>query len=161
MDASNWSARDNEFSAVDGLPRSATIVALSGYLVARIPAAKFFEILKRHADISVQPIELLMSKIGKMSERVFEIGALAVRERVRRERVRRELRRLAAEGTACRNGGVIRPAPTHDEIATRNGSHREAVTREFNRLETERIVEIRRRQIRIVDIARLKQTEGA
>lgn len=144
-----------EFSAVDGLPRSATVVALSNCLVARMPAAKFFEVLKRHADISVQLIELLVSKIRKMSERVFEVSALAVRERVRRE-----LLRLAAEGTAFRNGVVIRPAPTHYEIAARIGSHREAVTREFNRLEAERIVEIRRRQIRIVDIARLKQTEG-
>ena len=77
-----------------------------------------------------------------------------------RERVRRELLRLATEGTAFRNGVVIQPAPTHYEIAARIGSHREAVTREFNRLESENIIEVRRKQIRIIDIERLKQMDG-
>ena len=54
---------------------------------------------------------------------------------------------------------VIRPAPTHYEIAARIGSHREAVTREFNRLEADGIVEVRRRQLRIVDIKRLQEAE--
>jgi len=144
-----------EFSAVDRQPRSATVLALSNCVLARMPSTSFHEVLGRHSDISVRLIELLVSKIRKMSERVFEISALAVRERVRRE-----LLRLASEGTAFRNGIVIRPAPTHYELAARIGSHREAVTREFNRLESENIVEVRRRQIRIIDIERLKQGDG-
>ena len=60
---------------------------------------------------------------------------------------------------AFRNGVVIQPAPTHYEIAARIGSHREAVTREFNRLESENIIEVRRKQIRIIDIQRLKQMD--
>jgi CRP-like cAMP-binding protein len=87
-------------------------------------------------------------------QRGFEVSALAVRERVRRE-----LLRLAAEGTSFGKSVVIRPAPTHYEIAARIGSHREAVTREFNRLEEEQLLEIRRRQIRIVDLERLKRLE--
>ena len=143
-----------EFSAVDQLPRSASIVALTDCVMARMPSAKFFEVLRSHAEISVRLIELLVSKIRKMSERVFEVSALAVRERVRRE-----LLRLAKDGEAFRNGIVIRPAPTHYEIAARIGSHREAVTREFNRLEADGIVEVRRRQLRIIDIKRLQEAE--
>ena len=143
-----------EFAAVDQLPRSAAVLALSDCLVARMTATRFVEVLKRYPEASTRLIELLVSKIRKMSERVFEVSALPVRERVRRE-----LLRLSTEGTAFRNGIVIRPAPTHYEIAARIGSHREAVTREFNRLESENIVEVRRRQIRIVDIERLKRAE--
>jgi hypothetical protein len=33
------------------------------------------------------------------------------------------------------------------------------VTREFNRLESENIIEVRRKQIRIIDIERLKHSE--
>jgi CRP/FNR family cyclic AMP-dependent transcriptional regulator len=143
-----------EFSAVDRLPRSATIIALSDCVLARMSSARFLETLHHHGDIAVRLIELLVSKTRKMSERVFEVSALAVRERVRRE-----LLRLAADGTVFRNGVVIRPAPTHYEIAAHIGSHREAVTREFNRLEAEGVIEVRRRQIRIVDIERLKQAE--
>lgn len=143
-----------EFAAVDQLPRSAAVQALSDCLVARMTSARFFEVLKRYPEISVRLIVLLVSKIRKMSERVFEVSALPVRERVRRE-----LLRLATEGSEFTNGVVIRPAPTHYEIAARIGSHREAVTREFNRLESEKIVEVRRRQIRIIDMARLKKSE--
>jgi CRP/FNR family cyclic AMP-dependent transcriptional regulator len=139
-----------EFSAVDRLPRSASIVALSDCLMARMPSAKFFEVLRGHADISVRLIELLVFKIRKMSERVFEVSALGVRERLR----------LATEGQAFRNGVVVQPAPTHYEIAARIGSHREAVTREFNRLEAENIIEVRRKQIRIIDLERLKHADG-
>lgn len=153
---SEMSAGDifGEFSAVDRQPRSATVVALSACRLARMPSMSFREVLGRHADVSVRLIELLVSKNRKMSERVFEVSALAVRERVRRE-----LLRLATEGTAFRNGIVIRPAPTHYEVAARIGSHREAVTREFNRLEAENIIEVRRRQIRIIDIERLKHAD--
>ncbi len=123
--------------------------------MARMPSAKFFEVLRGNADIAVRLIELLVFKIRKMSERVFEVSALGVRERVRRE-----LLRLATEGTAFRNGVVVQPAPTHYEIAARIGSHREAVTREFNRLEAENIIEVRRKQIRIIDLQRLKHADG-
>jgi len=143
-----------EFSAIDRLPRSATIIALSDCVLARMSSARFLETLHRHADIGVRLIELLVAKTRKMSERVFEVSALAVRERVRRE-----LLRLAADGTVFRKGVVIRPAPTHYEIAAHIGSHREAVTREFNRLEADGVIEVRRRQILIVDLDRLKQAE--
>lgn len=141
-----------EFSAIDGLPRSATCIAMSDCLLARMSGKKFHEVLVSNGAIATRLVELLVVKNRKMSERVFEVSALAVRERVRRE-----LLRLAETGTAFKNGVVIQPAPTHYEIAARIGSHREAVTREFNRLEAERIVEISRRQIRIININQLRE----
>lgn len=136
-----------EFSAVDGLPRSASVSALTDCLVARMSSANFIKVMNTTPPVATKLVELLVVKIRRMSERVFEVSALSVRERVRRE-----LLRLAADGTRLGQGVVIRPAPTHYEIAARIGSHREAVTREFNRLEESRIVEIRRRQIRIVNL---------
>lgn len=136
-----------EFSAVDGLPRSASVSALTDCLVARMSSANFIKVMNTMPPVATKLVELLVVKIRRMSERVFEVSALSVRERVRRE-----LLRLAADGTRLGQGVVIRPAPTHYEIAARIGSHREAVTREFNRLEESRIVEIRRRQIRIVNL---------
>lgn len=143
-----------EFSAIDGLPRSATCLAISDCVLARMSGKKFVDVLASNGGIAARMAEQLVAKIRQMSERVFEVSTLAVRERVRRE-----LLRLAESGTAFRNGVVIQPAPTHYEIAARIGSHREAVTREFNRLEAEQIVEIRRRQIRIIDLEQLKGME--
>lgn len=145
-----------EFSAVDGLPRSASVGALTDCLVARMSSANFIKVMNTTPSVATKLVELLVVKIRRLSERVFEVSALSVRERVRRE-----LLRLATEGTRLGQGVVIRPAPTHYEIAARIGSHREAVTREFNRLEENRIVEIRRRQIRIVNLDLLKSDDLA
>jgi CRP/FNR family cyclic AMP-dependent transcriptional regulator len=143
-----------EFSGVDGLPRASTVVALTDCRLARMTREKFLEMLEKNGRIAVRLLKLVVGKARNMSERVFEVSALAVRERVRRE-----LLRLAKDGTEFRNGIVIRPAPTHYEIAARIGSHREAVTREFNRLEAAGIVEVRRRQLRIVDVKKLQEAE--
>jgi CRP/FNR family cyclic AMP-dependent transcriptional regulator len=143
-----------EFSAVDHLPRSATVSALTECVLARMPAESFFIVLERYPKVSRHLIEVLVGKIRKMSERVFEVSALAVRERVRRE-----LLRLAEEGISSKDGVVIRPAPTHYDIAARLGSHREAVTREFSRLEAGKVIEVHRREIRILDMARLRRVE--
>jgi len=140
-----------EFAAIDGQPRSATVVALSDCVLASMPAARFFELLKENGTVSTRLIQLLVAKIRAASERVFEVSALAVRERVRRE-----LLRMAAEGTKTGRSVVISPAPTHYDLAARIGSHREAVTRELNRLAEEKVVEIGRRQIKIVDIRLLQ-----
>ena len=140
-----------EFSAVDGLPRSTNCIAVSECTLARMTAPKFHDMLVSNGAIATRLVELLVVKIRQMTERVFEVSALAVRERVRRE-----LLRLAEGGKPLDDGIIIHPAPTHYEIAARIGSHREAVTREFNRLEAEHIVEVRRREIRIVDISQLR-----
>jgi CRP-like cAMP-binding protein len=141
-----------EFSAVDGLPRSTNGIAVTECVLARMTAAKFHDMLVANGVIAHRLVELLVAKIRQMTERVFEVSALAVRERVRRE-----LLRLAESGKTLDDGIIIHPAPTHYEIAARIGSHREAVTREFNRLESEGIVEVRRREIRIVGIEQLRE----
>ena len=141
-----------EFSAIDGLPRSATVFAVTDCVLARMPAKAFFELLHSNAVVATKLVELLVAKIRKTSQQVFEVAALSVRERLRRE-----LLRLAAAGERVGQGVIIKPAPTHQDIASHIGSHREAVTREFNRLEAEGLLEVHRRQICILDLARLER----
>ena len=145
-----------EFAAVDRLPRSASVVALSDCTLARMSSASFTGLLQNNGRVALRLIETLVSKIRGMSERVFEVSALGIRERVRKE-----LLRLAAQGLSAPPGVLIKPAPTHYEIAARIGSHREAVTREFNRLEDTGIIEVRRQEIRIKDVRRLEALEEA
>jgi CRP/FNR family cyclic AMP-dependent transcriptional regulator len=132
-----------EFSAIDGLPRSASVVAVSDCVV---------ELLHSNAPVATKLVELLVAKIRRTSQQVFEVAALSLRERLRRE-----LLRMAAAGRRVGRSVIIKPAPTHQEIASHLGSHREAVTREFHRLELDGLVEVRRRQICILDPERLKK----
>ncbi|CAN5247845.1 hypothetical protein BH10PSE6_BH10PSE6_38960 [soil metagenome] len=67
--------------------------------------------------------------------------------------------RLATTNGKQEGPDITITPPTHYEIAARIGSNREAVTREFSRLELEKVLEIGRRSIRIVDMRRLKVIE--
>jgi len=141
-----------EFAAIDGRPRSSAVSAVTDCIVSRMQSKAFFELLRGNGIVSTKLVELLVVKIRSMSERVFEVSALSVSERLRRELIR-----LAATGERQGKAIVIKPAPTHYDIAARIGSHREAVTREFNRLEAEKLLEVGRRHISILDLERLQQ----
>jgi len=81
---------------------------------------------------------------------VFELSTLHVNNRIQAEVLR--LASLAPrEGTSVR----IVPAPTHVEIASRVSTHREAVTREINRLSRLGIIERRGNTLLVKDVDRL------
>jgi CRP-like cAMP-binding protein len=91
----------------------------------------------------------LTTQVRALTERVFEFSTLAVRNRVHAELVR-----LARDHGG--NDAVIRPAPTHTEIASRISTHREAVTRELNRLEDLGLIVREGRSLRVADLERLQ-----
>lgn len=138
-----------EFSALDGLPRSASVVAMEDTVVARMKAADFVALLRSDFELTLRLLRILTGKARGLSDRIFELIALNARDRICFE-----LARLAASGVRDGPRVLIRPAPTHYEIAARIGSHREAVTRELNHLESRGYVELGRRHLVIVDIAR-------
>lgn len=144
-----------EFAAIDHQPRSATLVALSGCMLARMTAEHFFELLRENNSVAIHLIQLLVGIIRRTSERMFEMSALGLRDRLRRE-----LLRLAEQGTRSGPSVVIHPAPTHQDLAALIGSHREAVTKELSRLEHARIVEVKRGEIRILDLPALEHGDG-
>jgi CRP-like cAMP-binding protein len=88
----------------------------------------------------------------RLTEQVFELSALNVQTRIHCE-----LLRLAQKGEPCSGGIEVRPAPTHAELASRIGTHREAVTREMQALSKAKIIRHSRRNLMIIDLARLEQ----
>ena len=138
-----------EFSAIDGLPRSASVVAMEDSVVARMKAADFVALLRSDFDLTLRLLRILTGKARGLSDRIFELIALNARDRICFE-----LARLAVTGVHDGPRVMIRPAPTHYEIAARIGSHREAVTRELNHLVARGYVEFGRRHVVIVDLGR-------
>lgn len=141
-----------ELSAIDGGPRSATVIALCDTVVAAMSAASFRRVLIDHPDVAAKTMRHLAGLVRKLSERVFEFSALAVRNRIHAE-----LLRLARDQGIEGDSGLIAPAPTHADIASRVSTHREAVTRELNALARDGLLERRGRTFVIPDIARLAQ----
>jgi CRP/FNR family transcriptional regulator, cyclic AMP receptor protein len=139
-----------EVAAIDGAPRSASIEARTHCVVASISAAAFREILRSEPEVTQALLRYFVTKIRQLTTRVYEFSALAVSNRIQAE-----ILRLA--GSARRQGKIalIGDAPTHAEIASRTSTHREAVSRELNRLSRIGIIERRGRNLIVKDVDRL------
>jgi len=144
------SAMFGEYAAIDGRPRSASVEARTSCLVASMPAAAFRELLETEPEVAKTLLKYLVMEIRELTTRVYEFSTLAVRYRIQAEVLR--LASLSAREGKTAN---IAPAPTHAEIASRTSTHREAVTRELNRLSKLGIIEQRNRVLQIRDIDRL------
>jgi CRP/FNR family transcriptional regulator, cyclic AMP receptor protein len=139
-----------EYAAIDGSPRSASVEARTNCLVASMPAAAFLDLVETEPKLAKLLLKYLVMEIRELTTRVYEFSTLAVRYRIQAELLR--LANLSAQQGKTVN---IVPAPTHAEIASRTSTHREAVTRELNRLSKFGIIEQRNRVLVVRDIDRL------
>jgi CRP/FNR family transcriptional regulator, cyclic AMP receptor protein len=139
-----------EYAAIDGKPRSASVEARSSCLIASMPAKEFRRLLETEAAVAQALLRDLVRNVRTLTKRVYEFSTLAVNNRIQAE-----LLRLASlvpkEGKRAR----LKPAHTHAEIASRVSTHREAVTRELNRLS--RIGIIERQMLIVLDLDRLAE----
>lgn len=144
-----------ELAAIDGLPRSATVVAVASSLVIKMKSEDFKSCIANSAHAALWFAQELTGQIRSLTDKIFELSSLNVRSRVHCE-----LLRLVAATGGTGNEVIISPSPTHSELANRIGTHREAVTRELSALSKRRIIEQGRRKIHVRDIAALKKMVG-
>jgi CRP-like cAMP-binding protein len=141
-----------EFPALDGGPRSASVEARTNCLIASMPGSTFRELLKTEIGLANALLPRLTKTIRALTTRVYEFSTLAVNNRIHAE-----LLRLASLGSKDGNAARIVPAPTHVEIASRVSTHREAVTRELNRLSRIGIIERRGGTLLVTNVERLAE----
>ena len=127
-----------ELSAIDGLPRSCAVVAITDTMLAIMSAGLFWDLLRAHDTVNARILGRLTRLVRSLSERVVEFSTLTVQKRIRAE-----LLRLGRETAPGQKRAVIFPAPTHAELASRVSTHREAVTRALGELARAGIVEKR------------------
>ena len=87
-----------------------------------------------------------------LADRVYQYGALDVKDRVRAE-----ILRLARENSSSDDEIDVNNFPTHTEIANRVNTHREAVTRELNELAKMGVIEQEKRTLTVTSISRLEE----
>lgn len=141
-----------DFAALDDQPRSASVEAASDCLLACIPGDVFTDAVFASPETAEWFARRLVRQIRLLTERVFELNALAVRSRLHCE-----LLRLCLAAGIADNRALIARLPTHGHLASRIGTHREAVTREMQYLQKQGIVEQRGRALAIGDVARLAE----
>ncbi|HZZ87481.1 MAG TPA: Crp/Fnr family transcriptional regulator [Caulobacteraceae bacterium] len=146
----NAGASFGQIAALDGLPRSASVVAVTDVRLRAIGREDFLAILHSAPEAAIWVARGLCGDVRRLTERVFELSALNVQSRLHCE-----LLRLArgAQASPFR----VTPAPTHAELANRIGSNREAVTREMRVLAELNIIRNQRRSLEFIDLQALER----
>src|SRR5262245_13209896 len=142
-------------SAIDGKSRVADTVAVRESLVASMSPEVFRAILANHASVRERLLRRLAGVVRQLSERLLDLGAQRVQSRIHHE-----LLRLARAAGARDNAARLDPAPTHKEIASRIGTSREEVSREFSRLARQKLVARAGRTLLVQDVAALARLAG-
>ena len=141
-----------EFAALDDQPRTASVSATSSCTLACIPGETFRTIVLGNPATADWLARRLVRRIRLLTERIFELNALAVRDRLHCE-----LLRLSLDAGIAENRALISPAPTHVQLASRIGTHREAVTRELAWLQKQGIVAQQGRELAVGDVRKLAE----
>jgi CRP/FNR family cyclic AMP-dependent transcriptional regulator len=116
---------------LDPSPHDAEVVAIEDVSAFLLAASDLVLLAERHGVIGLALARLLLQRLRKATNRVYERSALTAAGRVHAELLRRA--REAADL-------AIRPAPVLAELAVRVGSTRETVSRTVNALERRGII---------------------
>ena len=141
-----------DFAAIDGLARSADVVAMEDTLTASMTPAEFRAVLHDHPAACDRMLLRLVASVRELTDRVFDLSTLGVQNRVHAE-----LLRLAREAGVKGNAARLDPAPKHSDIASQVSTYREQVTRELSAMARQGLVERSGRALVISDVARLEK----
>jgi len=140
-----------ELSAIDGRPRSASVEAVEACQVARLPQAAFRALLDTEPAFAQRLLNHLVATNRALTDRVYEFSSLGVNNRIHAE-----LLRWVQAGNPGASVSII-PVPTHEDIASRISTHREAVSRELSRLQRLGLIRRKGHTLEITDLARLRR----
>ena len=140
-----------ELSAIDGKSRSAYAIANEETIAAVLSREDFVAAVIGNPTVAKNLLEKLVGDVRILSSRIFEFTTMAVANRVQAELLRLA-RKQSFDGNQCE----ILDMPTHAEIANRISSHREAVTKEINRLVKIDILEKSGRHLVVRDVDKLQ-----
>jgi len=141
-----------EVAAIDGMPRSADVVALESALLASLPRAAFGRLLREEAAVAERLLRDLAALVRRLSERVIDLSTLGVHQRLYAE-----VLRLAREAGVKGNRARIETAPKHADLASQVSTYREQVTRELSALAKAGVLGKDGRALVVLDVARLEK----
>jgi CRP-like cAMP-binding protein len=140
-----------ELSALDGRPRSASVVATEPTILAVLPSAYFLDILQEHASVTFKVLQRLAYMVRSGDIRIMELSTLAATHRVYSE-----LLRMAEPDTAVAGLWVIHPLPPLREVASRVSTTRETVARALSQLYPTGLLRRKGRSLYIMDRAKFE-----
>jgi len=145
-----------ELAALDGEPRSATVVAVSKTVLAALSPSHFADLLAKHPQMMMTVVRRLARIVRTCDDRIMDLSTLGAVQRVYLE-----LLRMCRPDAAGAGFWVIYPMPPHKEIAARASTTRETVARVLSQLSGEGMVEKRDKVLYIEDRKKLQAMADA
>ena len=116
-----------ELSALDGRPRTTAVTAVTESTIVTMDGLSFRETVFGDTELTERTLRRLCDLARHLFEKAYSTRAYSVPDQIRLE-IYHEVR--AQQPHTSDNGELlIKPAPTHKEIAERVGTTREQVTR--------------------------------
>jgi CRP-like cAMP-binding protein len=140
-----------ELAAIDGQPRSATVVALEECRLAALPPQAFRETLERHPPMAMKVLEKLTRIIRTCDDRIMDLATLSAYQRVYAEILK------ACRPDPVRMGSwIVYPLPTQAQIAAQASTTRETVARVLSQLALDGVADRKSKTLYIRDMTKLK-----
>ena len=140
-----------ELAAIDGAPRSATVVALEDCRLATLSPQLFREMLERHPKMAMSVLEKLTRIVRVCDDRIMDLATLSAYQRVYAEILK------TTKPDPVRAGSwLVYPLPTQAQIAAQASTTRETVARVLSQLALDGVAERKSKTLYIRDMDRLK-----
>ena len=141
-----------EFSAIDGKPRSANVIALTDSEITILSPEQLFSLLEKYPQVCIELLKQVTGVVRRLCDRIFEYSTLDARNRISLELIRLSQNNIDYDGIAR-----ISNPPTQHEMASRLSCTREAVSRELNNLQKQGIISRTPRRLVINDFKKLQE----
>ena len=142
-----------EMAILDGLSRSATVIALEDSEVFIIQRNQFLDLLKEHPEISIALLQELTKRLRASD---VKIKSLSLKDA--EGKVATVILQLADDIGKIKQGVVeIEKLPLQQDLANMAGTSRETISRTLHSFQKKGLVELEGSKLRILDYERFKE----
>ena len=141
-----------EMAAIDGLPRSATVVALEDCVLGSVSPQVFRDMIEQHPKVGFVIMEKLVRIVRTSDDRIMDLATLSAYQRVYSE-----LLKLIKPDPVRQGSWLIYPLPTQAQIAAQASTTRETVARVLSHLSADGIAERKSKTLYVRQVERLRQ----
>jgi CRP/FNR family transcriptional regulator, cyclic AMP receptor protein len=136
-----------ELAVIDGLPRSASAIALEDSVVLALNREQFRECTRRYPQLAFNFLKALSVRVRYNTRQIDSLSAFRVPSRLARK-----LLELAQEHGVVEMGGVRIPLPlTQSDLASLIGTTRESINKALGNFRKQGLIRVQAGVITIVD----------
>lgn len=139
------------FAAIDGQPRSTSVVTVEDSRVGRMSGSDFRKVLFGHPHVNRAFVLYLVDRMRALSSRFRSVASWSAEQRLVAE-----LLRLAEAAYAGEDTVVIDPVPSQQDLAVLIFTQREAVGRDMAKLKDAGLIERKGRALVIKSVSALQ-----